>query len=102
MTIAFFVILLTVLSLITGLVMEAIKKVIGEKFEYAKNLIVGIISIVLGCGGCVIAYIFLGIPFTAVTIICIFLMGLAVWLVSMVGYDKVVQTIAQIMKLFGK
>lgn len=102
MTIAYFSILLTVLSLIASLVTEAIKKIIGDKFEYSKNIIVAIVSAVLGWGGCAVAFILLSIPFTTVTIICLVLMGPAVFLVATNGYDKVIQTIEQIAKLLNK
>lgn len=45
---------------------------------------------------CAIYYQFAEVPYTINNIICMGLMGIASALVSMVGYDKVSQAIAQI------
>lgn len=42
------------------------------------------------------AYISLGIAFTPPNIVCMVLMAVAVWVGSMVGYDKVIQMIEQV------
>lgn len=37
-----------------------------------------------------------GIPWTTNNIICLVLMGVAVWVASMIGYDKLLQLLKQI------
>jgi hypothetical protein len=36
------------------------------------------------------------IPWTVNNIICLILMGIAVWIASMIGYDKVIQLLKQL------
>lgn len=97
MTTSIFVILFTFLAVVVSLITEAFKKVLDEaEIKYSSNVIVLAISLVVGVMGTTVAYVFLSIPFTAVNIICILLMAVAVWVGAMVGYDKVLQLIEQI------
>lgn len=41
-------------------------------------------------------YMLQGIPWTTNNIICLILMGVAVWVASMIGYDKLLQLLKQI------
>lgn len=41
-------------------------------------------------------YMLQGIPWTTNNIICLVLMGVAVWVASMIGYDKLLQLLKQI------
>ncbi len=91
-----FIMLLTTLSIVCSLFVEALKKVFGDKVS--TNILVAIVSAIVGWGGCVCAYILIHIPFNAENIVTIFLMGPAVWLVATVGYDKVIQSITQLGK----
>ena len=93
MTIELFLFLFTIGSLISSLLTEAIKK---TQTDMSSNIIAFIDAIMVGCGGTCSAYAIMGIPFTAVNIICVVLMTFCVWVGSMVGYDKVMQTIAQL------
>lgn len=80
--------LLACFSTLTGLIVEAIKKVTGkEKGKY--ELVSLIVALVVGTAGTAIYYIFKNIPFNLVNDITIGLMGLACALTSQVGYDKV-------------
>ena len=97
MSIALFTILITVFSSISALVTEAIKKAydnVGKK--YSANVLALINALVVGCGGTAVAYLLMGIAFTATNIVCLLLMGFVVWIGSMIGYDKVKQLIEQI------
>ena len=97
MTMTMFVILVTICCAISGLLTEGIKVWCKNAEEpYSANLIALIDAIIVGCGGGVTAYILLGIAFTTPNILCLVLMSGAVWLGSMVGYDKVIQLITQI------
>jgi hypothetical protein len=93
MTLTLYVFLLTILALVSSLLTEACKKT----FTVTKpTLLVGIISVVTGWGGGVIAYILMGIAFTTVNVICLFLLAPGIWLTATLGYDKVMEVIEQI------
>lgn len=93
MTISMFIILITILSLASSLITEAIKKTIGTE---KPTLIVFIVSAVSGWGGGIAAYILMGIAFNPISIVCLILLAPIVWLVATLGYDKVIEVIAQI------
>lgn len=84
------------MSALTGLVTEAIKKIIAERnATYRANTLAGLVSLVLsavvGTG-----YILLsGIGFTTQVIVYLIALLFMSWLCAMVGYDKVMQTISQ-------
>ena len=85
-----------IVSALTGLVTEAIKKIIAERnATYRANTLAGLVSLVLsavvGTG-----YILLsGIGFTTQVIVYLIALLFMSWLCAMVGYDKVMQTISQ-------
>ena len=97
MTLTLFISLFMLFSVITGLCTEAIKKILNEaNIKYASNIIATITACIVGIGGTAVYYTLTAIPFVPENIICMVLMGVAVAIGSMVGYDKVVQTIEQI------
>lgn len=99
MTVELFLSLLAVLSIITSLLTEGVKKLFNSmKWNYASNIIVLCVSVVVGGCGTSIFYLFNHYEFTTLNIICIILMIVANWLASMLGYDKVMQAFAQIKK----
>ncbi len=99
MTIALFLTLFTAFSLITGLIVEALKKLLDETtITCPSNILACIVAMIVGVGGTSIAYVFMGITFSTANVICMILMGVAVSVGSMIGYDKVVQTIKQFAK----
>lgn len=96
MTTTLFMTLLAVLAIAVALLTEAVKKLFeGTEFKYPSNVAVLILSVVVGIGGTALAYVSLGVPFTPSNIICMLLMAVAVWVGSMIGYDKVTQMIEQ-------
>lgn len=96
MTITLFMALLATMAVAVSLLTEAVKKFFeGTKFNYSSNLVVLILSVVVGIGGTALTYVSLGIAFTTPNIICMLLMAVAVWVGSMIGYDKVIQMIEQ-------
>lgn len=96
MTNTLFLILLSVFATLSGLVTEAIKKLIGNKTKISSNVLALCVSVVVGGAGTAIFYQLNAITFTVNNIIYLFLMGFASALTSMVGYDKVSQLISQI------
>jgi hypothetical protein len=91
-----FLFLVTIFSIVTSLFTEALKKAIGEKI--AANILVAIVSLVVGIGGGAIAYTLLDISFAINKNIVVLILFFPIdWLCAMLGYDKVMQTIAQIL-----
>jgi len=96
MTFGLFMFLLAAFSTLTGLVTEAVKKLISDKANYSANILALVIALVIGIIGTGLYYQLMSIEFTLNNVIYILLMGLGSALVSMVGYDKVKQAITQI------
>lgn len=91
-----FLILLSAFSVVVSLITQAVKKMLDDaQRKYSANFIVLLISVVVGIAGTAVYYIFMELQFTLLNVICMILMGLAVWLLSMCGYDKVIQCIKQ-------
>lgn len=98
MTPTIFIGFLVTFSLISSLITEAVKK--ATKATISNNLTVAIIAVIVGWGGGAIGYVFLNIPFDNIqNIICLVLFAPCCWLGAMVGYDKVIQTIKQIINV---
>lgn len=94
MTVQLFIELLAIISVLTGLVVEAEKKIAEElKANYSANLMALITALVIGAVGMTVYYVLTGIPFTVENVICIVLMGFASGLSAMVGYDKIAKGI---------
>lgn len=99
MTISLFITLLTIFATVTGLTTEAVKKILdSNRVAYSANIVASIIAAIVGIGGTAAYYAIVHIPFTAANVVCMILMGLAVAVGSMIGYDKVTQAIQQISK----
>lgn len=96
MTLEVFLMLLMAVSVFTTLVVEGIKKFVGEKYNASSNVVAGIVAIVLGAVFgicyCVLAQVTITSQLVVILIALVFLS----WLCAMVGYDKVVQAITQI------
>lgn len=93
MTIASGSFILLICSALTGLIVEAIKKMVEVK---KPNIVAAIVSVIVGIVVS-IGYILLkniGISIDSM----LYVIGIVVlsWLVSMLGYDKVIQTMLQI------
>ena len=87
----------------TALMTEAIKKAyLNEGKDYSANVIALINAVVVGCGGTAVLYMLQSIPWTVNNIICLILMGVAVWVASMIGYDKVLQLLKQLTDISTK
>lgn len=100
MTVELFLTLTTILSVVTSLITEAFKKMFDKLDEaYSANVIAAVCAVAVGLIGTSVSYIFLGISFTCVNIICAFLMSVVIWVGAMLGYDKVTQLLEQIKNL---
>ena len=96
MTTTTFLMLLFAFSTISGLITEAIKKLISDKSNFSYNLLALIVALIVGGVGCGVYYQLNAIAFTVNNIIYMLLMGLASGLSATLGYDKLKQTIEQI------
>lgn len=97
MDIGTFLMLLFAFSLISGLFTEGVKKIVNDKTNLSYNLIALVIALIVGVVGTGIYYQLNNIDFNTNNIIYMILLGLSSGLCSMLGYDKVKQTILQIM-----
>lgn len=83
---------LMITSTLTGLVTEAIKKILKEyNRAYRANTLAGIVAAVLSIAIGIGYIIATNSGFTAQIIICLIAQVFLSWLCSMVGYDKVVE-----------
>lgn len=92
MTIELFITLFGVGSVLSSLLTEALKK----SLTISSNIIALIDAVIVGGVGCFVYYFLTGVQITPINAIYAVLMALCVWLGSMVGYDKVMQTLKQI------
>ncbi len=90
-----FLTLLSAFSAVSSLVTECVKTLTADKAKLPGNLVALAAALAVGGGGTALYYFLCSVPFTAEHIVQMFLMGLASGLVSMVGFDKVRQTIGQ-------
>lgn len=97
MTATSFIILVSAYAAINSLVVEALKQLIPEDKIKSYNLLAMISAIIIGIAGTFIFYQFNSIALDVNNVICAVLLGLASGLSSMVGYDKVKQTILQVL-----
>lgn len=96
MTLEIFLLILLIVSTLTGLVTEAIKKWLQERDKkYYANALAGYVAVVLSIA-VGIAYIILAqTVFNAQMAVYLIALVFLSWLSAMVGYDKVVQAISQ-------
>lgn len=93
-----FLILLSSFSVLSSLVTEGIKNIVTDKVNLSYNIIALITALIIGGIGTATYYQLNSIPFTLNNVIYSILMGLASGLTATVGYDKVKQSIEQIVK----
>lgn len=96
MTFEIFLPLLAAFATISSLVTEAIKKLMNDKANLSYNIVVLVVSLIVGIGGTAIYYQFNAIDFSTNNVIYMVLMGFASGLVAMVSFDKVKQAILQL------
>ena len=102
MTVTLFISILTLGATLTSVLTEAIKKAYqNANKEYSANIIALVDAIAIGGGGTAVAYMLLGIDWTINNIICMVLMAFVVWLGSMLGFDKILQTASQVAEVIA-
>lgn len=97
MTISFLTTALLITSVATNLTVEGIKKILDQtSVKYSSNVLAAVLSVVIACAVCVIHMVLTDLTFTlkiGAEIVILMYLG---FLVSTVGYDKVIQTLKQI------
>lgn len=102
MPISFLTSALVVVSLTTNLTVEAIKKILEEKkVKYSSNVLAALLSIVIACAICGIYIVMTDTIFTIKIAIEVLILMYLAFLISTVGYDKVIQMIKQIQNVKG-
>lgn len=97
MNLSVFLMLLLIVSTFTGLVTEAVKKCLQEMGKtYYANALAGCISVGLAIAVGAAYIILTGAAVNAQMAVYLIALLFLSWLAAMVGYDKVIQTIAQI------
>lgn len=97
MPISFMTTALLAVSLLTNLTVEGIKKLLdGTTAKYSSNVLAAIISTLIAGGACAVYLIMGDIAFSLKIGVEIVILMYLSFLVSTVGYDKVIQAIKQI------
>lgn len=87
---------LLIVSTLTGLATEAVKKIANEYNRvYKANTLAGVVALVISTITGIGYIIFTGSAFTSQIVVCLIAMIFMSWLCAMIGYDKVVQAISQ-------
>ena len=96
MSISLFVSIFVAGGLVTMLLTQSIKQFYYNRGSQASpNVIALINAVVVGGLGTAFAYMLLGIPWTVNNILCLIAMIILVWMGSMLGYSKILETIQQ-------
>ena len=86
-----------VISALTSLTVEALKKIFNAKgIKYSSNLLAAIVSVVLTIAICVGGVLYSGVPFTIQEVIIMIAMTFLSFLSSTVGFDKIKQLFEQL------
>ena len=96
MSVSLFIAIFVGGGLVNILLTQAIKQFYYNRNESASpNVIAFVNAIVVGGGGTALAYMLMGIPWTLNNILCLAAMMVMVWIGSMIGYSKILETYRQ-------
>lgn len=96
MTVSLFISIFVGGGLVTMLLTQSIKQFYYNRGSQASpNVIALINAIVVGGGGTAFVYMLTGIPWTVNNILILLAMTLLVWMGSMLGYSKILETFQQ-------
>ena len=94
-----FLTMLLACSILTSLTVEGIKKMVSDfKVKYSANIVTAIVAVVLAVAMSVGYYLYMGLAFDTVFVLMLVSLVFLSWLCAMVGYDKVMQGIEQLVK----
>lgn len=90
---------IAIISALTTLTVEGIKKILDEKqIHYSSNVLAIIVALVLTVVGSILYIIYFNIAVTAQVVVIIICLVFLSFLVATVGYDKVKQLLEQLGK----
>ncbi|MBQ1297158.1 MAG: hypothetical protein IIY21_24145 [Clostridiales bacterium] len=95
MSSGFLISALAIISGLTSLTVEAIKKILGDR-KYSSNLLAAIVAVILTVAVSAGYLVYFSIPLTPQIVVIIIALVFLAFLASTVGYDKVVQLFKQI------
>lgn len=96
MSVSLFVSIFVGGGLITMLLTQSIKQFYyNRNSEASPNLIALVNALVIGGGGTAFVYMLLGIDWSVNNILCLIAMIFFVWMGSMLGYSKILETFQQ-------
>ena len=99
MSIQVFLTMLLACSILTSLTVEGIKKMVSDfKAKYSANIVTAIVAVVLAVAMSVGYYLYKGLTFDTVFALMLVSLVFLSWLCAMVGYDKVMQGISQLVE----
>lgn len=99
MSVEIFMMGLLLISALTGLATEALKKLLTEyKKTYHSNMLAGCVALAVSVMVGAAYIIMTSAVWNAKMAVCLIALMLLSWLCAMVGYDKVIQTITQLKK----
>lgn len=103
MPVSFLTTALLIVSVMTNLTVEGIKKLLdGTQIKYSSNVLAAILSVVIACIVCIIYMIMSDLAFTLKIGVEIAILMYLGFLTATIGYDKVVQMIQQIQNAKSK
>ena len=94
MNTTFLISALALISILTSLTVEGIKKLVGDKYSY--NMMAVIVALVLTILGSVLYIVYYSIPVTAQAIVIIIALTYLSFLSATCGFDKIKQMLEQI------
>lgn len=90
--------LLALISVLTTLSVQALKKILDENpnAKYSSNALAAIVAIVLSVAVMVAYHFYYGLPFDGRSVVEIIAVIFLSWLASQLGYDKIKGLISQV------
>ena len=88
---------LAIISVLTSLTVEALKKLLGDR-KYSSNLLAVIVAVILTLAISIGYLVYTGTAVTAQIIVTIIALTFLSFLSATVGFDKIKQMIEQIMR----
>ena len=88
-------IILAIASAMTSLITEALKKILGD-LKYSPNILAAVVAVVTAGGICAGYLILTGTALSPQIWVYIVAIVVLTWLCSMLGFDKIMQTIKQL------
>ena len=94
MNVTFMISALAIISALTSLTVEGIKKLAGDKYSY--NAMAVVVALVLTVLGSVLYIVYYAIPVTAQAIVSVIALTYLSFLSATIGYDKIRELLEQL------